>query len=79
MEDEDPFFPLFAKQDPSGFEYELPKENEEESIVRWLIQAHLIILNLSDHHPFLHTFSLMDWSRLSWPKLRVQRHKGKRM
>ena len=31
MEDEDPFFPLFAKQDPSGFEYELPKENEEES------------------------------------------------
>ena len=26
MEDEDPFFPLFAKQDPSGFEYELPKK-----------------------------------------------------
>ena len=26
------------------------------TIVRWLIQAHEIILNLSDHHPFLHTF-----------------------
>ena len=28
----------------------------EMVIMRWLIQAHEIILNLSDHHPFLHTF-----------------------
>ena len=26
------------------------------AIKHWLIQAHEIILNLSDHHPFLHTF-----------------------
>ena len=36
--------------------YEEDMQSRGKAIVRWLTQAHVIILNLSDHHPFLHTF-----------------------
>ena len=37
------------------------------TIVRWLRQAHQIILKLSDHHAILLTFSVVDQAFQFWP------------